>query len=68
MFVIIVRAIQPAKCCFRSDAGSGSRTQKLQETSLPPELTTALEHMSGQLDIITQVCPTVYVDVLVHRS
>ena len=61
MVVIIIRTIQPAKYCFRSEAGStlggGSRTQKLQQTTLPPELTTALEHMSGQLDIITQVCP-----------
>ena len=35
--------------------GGEPHTQRLQPTTLPPELTNALEHMSGQLDIITQV-------------
>lgn len=40
---------------------TGSSTQQLEAKSIPPELSNTLEHIVGQLDVLTQVtsysCP-----------
>lgn len=36
--------------------GSASTTQPLEPKTIPAELANTLEHIVGQLDILTQVC------------